>query len=54
MYIVKNDDVINAIRCWLWFIMEEISCEDWVVMVTELFAVLLENENYFTYIIMIT
>ena len=32
MYIVRNDDVTNATRCWLWFNMELISCEEWVIM----------------------
>ena len=54
MYIVKKDNVTNAARCWLWFNTEEYSCEEWVIMVTELFAVPLENENYFTYKIIIT
>ena len=53
-YIVKKDNVTNAARCWLWFNTEEYSCEEWVIMVTELFAVPLENENYFTYKIIIT
>ena len=54
MYIVKNDDVTNAAQCWLWFNTEEIGCEEWIIMVTELFAIPLKNENYFTYIIIIT
>ena len=32
MCIVKNDDVTNATRCSLWFKMEVISCEVWVIM----------------------
>ena len=32
MYIVRNDDVTNATRCWLWFNTELISCEKWVIM----------------------